>query len=168
MPAAAEHISRLQSGSVSAGKEEDGVARLPPARPAWRDSRVTLRHRLAPRCGEKACREACPAEQLTVANEKGFAEQYVEAAKQRAAAVMAAAAEWAEVIEAEGMQLFLAAQVAAKVGTLEALEATTGQVEVRVLTELREISCKIEAEKDEVPQMALETPTNESSVDDIR
>lgn len=79
---------------------------------------------------------------------------------------MAAAAEWAVVIEEGEMEIFLAAQwqAATEAEALEALKAATGRVEARVLTALWKLSCKLEAkeEEDELDK------TCELLVDDVR
>jgi len=64
---------------------------------------------------------------------------------------MAAAAEWAVVIEEGEMEIFLAAQwqAATEAEALEALKAATGRVEARVLTALWKLSCKLEAKEEE-------------------
>ena len=91
-----------------------------------------------------------------------------EAIRHRAAAVMAAAVEWAVVIEPGETELLLTAQAATEAEVLDALEAATGRVEARVLTALRELSCKLEAEREEELQLELYTPTRKSSVDGVR
>jgi len=112
-------------------------------------------HWLPPRCGGRACREACPAEQpaagISQENEnlKVSAELRAEAIRHRAAAVMAAAVEWAVVIEPGETELLLTAQAATEAEALEALKAATGRVEARVLTALWKLSCKLEAKEEE-------------------
>ena len=119
---------------------------------------------------------AAPPERATAEERWGVsAEQRAESAIQRSATSVAAATEWAALIDVGEMELLLADQVmevarvakaAMETETPEAveklnastksLEATTAHLEARILAALREVSAKLEAEEELLAEDELE------------